>query len=66
MYAGLIAVGFGGLLIYRTWTWVFIAAIAPALFLRARREEQALAVRFGEEWDAYATRVPAWIPRRRR
>ena len=66
MYAGMIALSFGGLLIYRTWTWVFIAAIAPALLRRARREEQALSVRFGEAWDAYAARVPAWIPRRSR
>jgi len=66
MYAGLIAVGFGGLLIYRTWTWLFIAAIAPALLLRARREEQALAARFGAEWEAYKACVPAWIPWRRR
>lgn len=66
MYAGLIAVGFGGLLIYRTWTWLCIAAIAPALLLRARREEQVLAARFGAEWEAYKACVPAWIPHRSR
>ena len=66
MYAGMIALSFGGLLIYRTWTWVFIAALAPALLRRARREEQALAARFGAEWEAHKARVPAWIPRRRR
>lgn len=66
MYAGMIALSFGGLLIYRTWTWVFLVAIAPALLRRARREEQALSAHFGEAWDAYAARVPAWIPHRRR
>jgi len=66
MYAGIVALSFGGLLIYRTWTWVSLVAIAPALLRRARREEQALSVRFDKEWDAYAARVPAWIPHRRR
>lgn len=66
MYAGIIALSLGGLLIYRTWTWVFLAAIAPALFLRARREEQVLAARFGAEREAYRTHVPAWVPHRSR
>jgi len=33
------------------------------LVLRARREEQALADEFGEQWEEYCRRVPGWIPR---
>jgi protein-S-isoprenylcysteine O-methyltransferase Ste14 len=36
------------------------------LILRASREEQALALEFGERWERYASRVPAWIPKLRK
>ncbi|MEW6717038.1 MAG: isoprenylcysteine carboxylmethyltransferase family protein [Chloroflexota bacterium] len=62
MYLGLISAAFGSLLIYRTWTIALFALCAPFLLLRARREEQALAVQFGEEWQAYCRRVPAFLP----
>jgi hypothetical protein len=57
MYLGLVLAGLGGLLIYRTWTWVLVTLNAPGLLLRARREEQALSTEFGAEWQAYAQRV---------
>jgi protein-S-isoprenylcysteine O-methyltransferase Ste14 len=63
MYLGLQLVSLGGLLVYRTWTLVFVALNFLSLFIRARREEQALAVEFGEQWAAYCREVPAWIPR---
>lgn len=63
LYLGLQIVALGGLLLYRTWTMVFVAANFLGLFLRARREEEALQTEFGEEWRAYARRVPAWVPR---
>ena len=63
LYLGLQIAALGGLLIYRNWTFVFIAVNFMALFFRARREEQALAGRFGEEWERYASQVPAWLPR---
>lgn len=63
LYLGLQVVAIGGLLIYRNWTFVFIAVNFLALFIRARREEQALAAEFGKEWEMYASQVPAWIPR---
>jgi len=62
MYAGIILASLGGLLIYRTWTLVFALTLF-GLVLRARREEQALAAEFGEEWEAYRGRVPGWVPR---
>jgi protein-S-isoprenylcysteine O-methyltransferase Ste14 len=63
MYSGLILAALGSLLIYHTWTTVLFAFCAPALFLRARREEAALAAEFGEQWQAYCQRVPAFHPR---
>jgi len=66
LYLGLQVVAIGGLLVYRNWTFVFIAVNFLALFIRARREEQALAAEFGKEWEMYASQVSAWIPRFRR
>jgi len=63
MYLGILVASFGGLLLYRTWTLVFMTLNFLALIVRARREEQALAAEFGEQWEAYCRRVPAWIPR---
>lgn len=66
LYLGLQLAAFGSLLIYRTWTLVFVALNFLALVLRARREEEALAAEFGAEWGAYARRVPGWVPGVRR
>lgn len=63
MYLGGIMAELGALLIYRTWTTVLAATNIPVLFIRARREEEALAAEFGEQWAEYSRRVPAWIPR---
>jgi protein-S-isoprenylcysteine O-methyltransferase Ste14 len=63
MYLGMSLAALGGLLLYRTWTLVFLAFTAVSiLLLRSRREEQALALQFGEEWEAYCRRVPRFIP----
>lgn len=62
MYVGLTLAAWGALLIYFTWTTVYFAVFAPMLFLRARREEQALAAEFGEQWREYCKRVPAFLP----
>ena len=61
MYLGLIAAALGSLLLYQTWTALAYAAFAPFVLLRARREEAALAAEFGEEWQAYCRRVPAFF-----
>ncbi|MBL8056640.1 MAG: isoprenylcysteine carboxylmethyltransferase family protein, partial [Anaerolineales bacterium] len=63
MYVGLTATVLGGLLIYRTWTWVLLLVLPIVLGLRARREEQALRAQFGAAWQAYCRRVPAFVPR---
>jgi protein-S-isoprenylcysteine O-methyltransferase Ste14 len=63
MYTGLALAAWGALLIYFTWTTAYFAVFAPMLFLRARREEQALAAEFGEQWQEYCQRVPPFLPR---
>jgi len=63
MYLGLILAALGGLLVYQTWTTLFLVGVSPGLVLRARREEAALLAEFGEEWLAYRARVPGWFPR---
>jgi protein-S-isoprenylcysteine O-methyltransferase Ste14 len=63
MYLGLLLTSLGGILIYWTWTFIFVAANFFGLVVRARREEEALAAAFGRDWEAYRLRVPAWIPR---
>lgn len=66
MYLGVLLVALGGTLVYRTWTFVFFLLNFPGIAYRARLEERALALKFGEQWEAYRRRVPAWIPRLRR
>jgi protein-S-isoprenylcysteine O-methyltransferase Ste14 len=63
MYLGILLTGLGGILLYRTWTMVFFAANFLGLLVRARREEEALARQFGQEWLTYCQRVPAFFPR---
>lgn len=62
MYLGIMLAGVGGLLLYRTWTFVLVILTGLALVLRARREEAVLAAEFGEEWEAYCRRTPGWLP----
>jgi len=65
MYVGLALAAWGALLIYFTWTTVYFACFAPLLAFRAYREEQALSAEFGNQWQEYCKRVPAFIPRLR-
>ena len=63
MYLGVICAGIGGLCIYRTWGMLFFAVMMFGLIVRARVEEQVLALEFGNEWEEYKRKVPGWIPR---
>lgn len=62
MYLGVILVGWGGLLLYRTWTMLIFAVIMLGLIVRARREEEALQEVFGRQYELYRKYVPAWFP----
>jgi protein-S-isoprenylcysteine O-methyltransferase Ste14 len=62
MYTGLFLAALGSLLIYSTWTTLLFAFFAPFIYFRARREEAVLAVEFGEQWQQYCCRVPAFFP----
>ena len=63
IYVGLLIAAIGGVLIYRTWTLVFLVMNAlGVIVLRSRREEEALALEFGEQWVAYCQQVPACLP----
>jgi protein-S-isoprenylcysteine O-methyltransferase Ste14 len=63
MYLAVILVGWGGLLLYLTWTMLGFAVIMLGLIYRAHKEEEALSKEFSHEWEDYKRRVPGWIPR---
>jgi protein-S-isoprenylcysteine O-methyltransferase Ste14 len=63
MYTGLFLAALGSLLIYPTWTTLLFAGCAPLIIGRARREEEVLRAEFGEQWQEYCKRVPAFFPR---
>jgi protein-S-isoprenylcysteine O-methyltransferase Ste14 len=63
MYLGILLAGLGGILLFRTWTLVFFSLNFLGLLVRARREAQVLAAEFGEEWQGYCRKVPAYFPR---
>lgn len=51
------------ILVYRTWTPLILFVMTLASFSRrARREEAALAERFGAEWQVYAMRAAMFLP----
>lgn len=63
MYFGYWVLLVGLELIYLTWTPLFFLVMClPAFYLRAHREEAALAERFGQEWSAYAGKTRFMIP----
>lgn len=66
MYLGLIMAAIGSLLIFKTWTTFFLAVFSPFVAIRAKREEQALAVEFGRQYLDYCSQVPGWFPRLRK
>jgi protein-S-isoprenylcysteine O-methyltransferase Ste14 len=63
MYFGWWAAMFGLLLVYPTWVVLLFLAFSVIAFVgRARREEAALAERFGEAWAEYKKRTKFLIP----
>lgn len=66
-YSGLLLIMLGFLVQWPTIpTLVMFPVLALAYRRLATREERAVREDFGEEWDAYAARMPHFIPSRRR
>ncbi|TAK33343.1 MAG: isoprenylcysteine carboxylmethyltransferase family protein [Chloroflexota bacterium] len=65
MYLGVIIATWGLVAVFRTWAMLVFAISFLSLPIRARTEERALAARFGPAWEAYAARVPGFVPRMR-
>ena len=63
MYLGIVLGALGALLVYRTWTTVFVVAALPGLAVKARHEDQLLAEQLDGPFDAYRARVRGWVPR---
>jgi protein-S-isoprenylcysteine O-methyltransferase Ste14 len=63
MYVGFQIAAFGGVFLFKTWTFVFLFVNFMFLIIRARREEQALALEYPGQWEKYCEDVPAWFPR---
>jgi len=63
MYLGILLTGIGGIFLYQTWTMVFFAVNFLGLVNRAKREEEVLLKEYGEQWQTYCMRVPAFVPR---
>ncbi len=47
-----------------TTSYVVAALFMPAMWIAIHLEDRELRNRFGEEWEAYAAEVPAFVPRR--
>lgn len=65
MYLGVLLAALGALLIFRTWAMVLFTPMSLSVVRRAEHEERLLREAYGERWEAYARRVPKWIPRLR-
>jgi protein-S-isoprenylcysteine O-methyltransferase Ste14 len=63
MYLGIAIAALGALLVYRTWTTVFVLLASPGLAVKARHEDQLLSEQLGAGFEAYRSRVPGWLPR---
>ena len=63
-YTGYLLMALGICLGYASLTGLIalIAFLIPVVYYRSRLEDQMLASHFGEQWQAYARRVPAFIP----
>lgn len=60
MYVGAQMAIAGALLIFRTRAMAVMAMVIPVVWMRALREEEALAVEFGPRWTHYTRSVPFW------
>lgn len=62
MYLAFSIAALGANLLFHNWTAIILLLVSPVLIRRAKHEEKLLEAEFGEEWQAYASRVPKWFP----
>jgi protein-S-isoprenylcysteine O-methyltransferase Ste14 len=64
IYASLLAMLLCALLLLTPWQWfpISLAVFICGTEIRVHSEEQLLASRFGDQFEAYRKRVPAYIP----
>ena len=64
LYAAILLLAAGTLIAHTSRaTLAASVGFAIGIALKRRAEDRALAQRFGEQWQAYAARVPAFVPR---
>lgn len=64
-YAGFVLIMLGFLFQWPTLVTLVMFPILVSMYVRlARKEERAMSAEFGADYDAYATRVPRFIPRK--
>jgi protein-S-isoprenylcysteine O-methyltransferase Ste14 len=63
MYLGIVLATAGALLVYRTWTTIFIVLALPGVVVKARHEDRLLAEELGGSFETYRACVRGWIPR---
>jgi protein-S-isoprenylcysteine O-methyltransferase Ste14 len=63
MYAAQALAVVGALLVYRTWTTVFMAVMLIAPVVKARHEDRLLVAELGDVARGYQRRVPGLVPR---
>ncbi len=62
-YLGVLCLGLGLSLLYRSWIGLIATAVlVPILLMRIRDEERSLAAEFGPSWDAYVAQSHRLIP----
>ena len=63
MYFGALVLSVGAVLVYPMWVILLLAvSMMFSLTMRARREEEVLAARFGTAWDEYKRQTKFIIP----
>jgi protein-S-isoprenylcysteine O-methyltransferase len=63
MYLGVILAAIGALLVFQTWAMAIFAPLSFVVIRRASHEETLLEAEYGDEWRAYALKVPKWFLR---
>lgn len=63
LYVGLILWCAGSLLFFKSFLFLILVALVPAIYLEAKSEEKALIEAFGEEYDGYRAATGMFFPK---